>query len=184
MDPIFSASGFLDPPSCRRIRQAMDRGTVEPAEILLDTIEPQLDVRCASNIEVEAAVLDEVERRLDAQRGVIAEFFGVALTEREGASFVRYIEGGFYKAHPTRAVVGSWPGAARRQVALVVFLNSGRAAHPSGGFSGGTLRLFVDEEPVDLHPLEGRLVAFTAEVLHEVTAVRDGTRDTIVDWFY
>ena len=33
-------------------------------------------------------------------------------------------------------------------------------------------------------PQAGLLVAFSADVLHEVTEVRAGTRDTIVDWFY
>jgi predicted 2-oxoglutarate/Fe(II)-dependent dioxygenase YbiX len=40
------------------------------------------------------------------------------------------------------------------------------------------------DSPIDVHPLEGLLVAFSADVLHEVTVVRGGTRDAIVDWFY
>ena len=54
----------------------------------------------------------------------------------------------------------------------------------SGDFDGGMLRLYVDEEPLDVRPEEGLLVAFPADVLHEVTVVRAGTRDAVVDWFY
>jgi predicted 2-oxoglutarate/Fe(II)-dependent dioxygenase YbiX len=37
---------------------------------------------------------------------------------------------------------------------------------------------------VDIAPEAGLLVAFPAEVLHEVLPVLGGTRDAAVDWFY
>jgi SM-20-related protein len=182
--PTFTVAGFLDAASCRRIRHAMDDGVAEPAEILDGTFERQPDVRRAANIEIDESLVAEVERRLDGQRGAIGDFFALTLGEREGASFVRYHDGGFYKPHRDRATVPDWPGAARRRVAVVVFLNSSRAKDDRGDFAGGTLQLFVGQEPVDLHPQQGALVAFPADVLHQVTPVRNGTRDTIVDWFY
>jgi predicted 2-oxoglutarate/Fe(II)-dependent dioxygenase YbiX len=182
--PVFFLNGFLDAAACRRIRQAMDRGVVETAEVLHGGFAEHLDVRRAHDIEVEPAVLREVERRLDGQRHALDEFFEVTLAEREGPSFLRYTDGGFYKPHHDRAIVPEWPGAARRLVAVVVFLNSSRARDERGEFSGGDLQLFVDTQPVDIHPLQGLLVAFPADVLHQVTVVREGTRDTIVDWFY
>jgi predicted 2-oxoglutarate/Fe(II)-dependent dioxygenase YbiX len=73
----------------------------------------------------------------------------------------------------------------RRQVTLVLFLESSREAEPSGGFNGGLLRLFPDEgDPIDVVARQGMLVAFPASMRHEVTRVRSGRRDTIVDWFY
>jgi predicted 2-oxoglutarate/Fe(II)-dependent dioxygenase YbiX len=180
---VFVVPAFLDPATCRRLRRAMDSGLSEPAEVLHDTIDQQDDVRRVSNIEVDVASLEELEQRLDAHRDAIGAFYGRALNEREGASFLRYTDGGFYRRHRDRAIVDSWPGAARRDVAVVVFLNSSRHAGP-GDFDGGVLRLFVDDRPVAIHPAEGLLVAFRADVLHEVTVVRSGTRDAIVDWFY
>jgi predicted 2-oxoglutarate/Fe(II)-dependent dioxygenase YbiX len=116
----------------------------------------------------------------------VAGNFGVTLTSREGASFLRYPPGGLYRPHRDRAVVASWPDAARRLVAVVVFLNSSRAIDVAGGFDGGVLRLFADGEApfVEVHPRAGTLVAFRADRLHEVTPVRHGTRETIVDWYY
>ena len=181
---LYKDPAFLDGATCLRLRRAMDEGVVEQAEVLDDVIEPRDDVRRTESIEVASAIVDDVERRLEAQRDRIAEFFGVALKEQEGAGFLRYHLGGFYKPHRDRADVPSWPDAARRSIALVVFLNASREGNPGGEFLGGLLRLHGEDGTVDVRPREGLLVAFPADVLHEVTEVIGGTRDTIVNWFY
>lgn len=170
---IFLARGFFDLATCSAVRAGMNAGVVEPAEVLDDDIQTQGDVRRAESIDVDARILDKVERRLDEARGRIGEFFGVSLTGREGAGFLRYGPGGFYRPHRDRAVVGAWPRAALRRVTAVVFLNSGE-------FTGGLLR--VGGEPIA--PEAGMLAAFLAETVHEVTPVRGGVRDTVVDWYY
>jgi predicted 2-oxoglutarate/Fe(II)-dependent dioxygenase YbiX len=181
---LYSENTFLDAAQCERIRLAMDAGYGEQAEILAGTIEPRDQVRRAWSIQPEEAVIRDVEARLDLQRDAIARFFHLDLADREGAGFVRYPPGGFYAQHRDRAADASWPDAARRTVALVAFLNGSTDGGQDGEFSGGTLRLFFDEKVVEVHPRPGLLVAFAADLLHEVTEVRDGTRDAIVDWFY
>jgi predicted 2-oxoglutarate/Fe(II)-dependent dioxygenase YbiX len=160
----------------------MDQGAVEAAEILDDTITLDEEVRRVAVIDVPASALEEVEQRLDAAREAVARFFGLTLTSREGSNFLRYQKGGFYLPHIDRAVSESWPDAARRQVALVVFLNTSTLAPGPGEFRGGELCLI--ETRVDVVPREGLLVAFDAGMLHEVAPVAEGTRDVIVDWFY
>ncbi len=150
----------------------MDGGAVEPAEVIGDAIERQGDVRSAASIEIDAPTLALVERRLDEARASVGAFFGIAVTGREGAGFLRYGPGGFYRPHFDRADVAAWPGAARRHITAVVFLNS-------GDFAGGLLR--VGDQPIV--PEAGMLVAFPADIVHEVTPVRDGVRDTVVDWY-
>src|SRR5688500_7419751 len=135
---VYRLEGFLSPETCGRVRRAMDRGVPDDAEVLGDDIAPEHSVRRAASVEVDAAVLDEVGQRLDAQRDSIAAWLGTPLGDREGAGFVRYPDGGFYRPHRDRADVPSWPGAARRMVAVVVFLND--------GFGGGVLRLFGDDD--------------------------------------
>lgn len=175
----------MDAASCRRVRAAMDAGTPEQAEVLADEFELHEDVRRAAQIDVDDAVLATVDAALDAMRIRIAEFYNVTLSSREGAGFLRYDTGGFYKPHVDRADVPSWPLTAKRQITIVLFLESSRDVDPHGGFSGGVLRLFPDDgDPIDIIPKGGTLVAFPAEMTHEVTPVISGRRDTIVDWFF
>jgi predicted 2-oxoglutarate/Fe(II)-dependent dioxygenase YbiX len=175
----------MDAPSCRRVQAAMDAGTPEPAEVLSDGFEVQHDVRRATQIDIADAVLAMVDATLDAVRVPIASFYKLVLQSREGASFLRYETGGFYRPHVDRARVPSWPLTERRQVTLVLFLESSREIEPSGGFSGGVLRLFPDDgDPIEIVAQAGTLVAFPASMRHEVTRVTSGRRDTIVDWFY
>jgi predicted 2-oxoglutarate/Fe(II)-dependent dioxygenase YbiX len=154
----------------------MDRAASDAAEILGDEISLDVHARRAASVDVDAETVALVERALDAQRDTLATFFSQPLVEREGAGFLRYGPGGFYGPHRDRGVVPSWPGAARRTIAVVVFLND--------GFTGGTLRLLDESGPRAIVPQEGALVAFSADTLHEVVPVIDGTRDTVVDWFY
>jgi len=179
------ARDVLDAPACRRVQAAMDAGTPEEAEVLDQGFEVQEDVRRATQIGVADAVLTMVEARLDGMRVPIASFYGLALQSREGASVLRYETGGFYRPHVDRAHVASWPLTERRQITVVLFLESSREVEPSGGFHGGILRLFPNEShPIEIIPEGGTLVAFPAEMPHEVTRVTAGRRDTIVDWFY
>jgi predicted 2-oxoglutarate/Fe(II)-dependent dioxygenase YbiX len=178
----FFIDGFLDAATCRRLRHIMDRGDTEPAEILVDTIALDVEVRRVATVEVTQAAATDIERRLDAVGGEIGGHFGLTLTGREGVSFLRYSPGDFYLPHVDRAEIDVWPDAARRQLAVVIFLNAS-VPHPGPGeFAGGELCLI--DARVDVVPREGMLVAFDAGMLHEVLPVREGIRDVIVDWYY
>jgi len=176
--------GFLSPADCLAIREAMDVGALEDAEVLGDGIHRQSLVRNAALVEPPDRLIDAIEARLESCRRLVAEALGLGAGDREGAGFIRYPEGGFYRPHRDRGHDPQWAGAARRAIALVLFLNSSRDASPDGDFAGGVLRLLGPDEAVDVLPEAGTLVAFPADVLHEVTEVRGGTRDTVVDWFY
>lgn len=154
----------------------MDGAASEPAEILDEEISVDTEARRALSVEVDADTLALVEQAIESERELLSTFFAETLAEREGAGFLRYGPGGFYGPHRDRGIVPSWPGAERRSIAVVIFLND--------GFGGGVLRLFGDAGARDIVPREGTLAAFPAATLHEVASVIDGTRDTVVDWFY
>jgi predicted 2-oxoglutarate/Fe(II)-dependent dioxygenase YbiX len=163
----------------------MDLGAAAPAELLEDVIEHQEHVRRTLSLEVDAATLAGVEQALESARARLAELSGLTLGVREGCGFLRYLPGGFYRPHQDKGDVPSWPGAARRQLSIVVFLTSARDAGDPDGFTGGVLRLYPSSgDPIDIVPVEGLLVAFPATTLHEVTRVGDAVRDAMVDWFY
>ena len=163
----------------------MNDGTPEEAEVLADGFELQADVRRATQIDIADTVLAMVDASLDAGTHSHRVVLWAGVESREGASFLRYEIGGFYKPHIDRAHVPSWPMTERRQITIVLFLESSREVEPSGGFRGGILRLFPDDDaPIQIVPMGGTLVAFPADMPHEVTRVTAGRRDTIVDWFY
>jgi predicted 2-oxoglutarate/Fe(II)-dependent dioxygenase YbiX len=177
--------GFLSPDGCAAVRTAMDRGAADPAEILEDSIEHQDHVRRTLSLEVDSATLGQVEQALENARSQLEEVTALSLGVREGTGFLRYLPGGFYRPHRDRGDVPSWPGAARRQLSVVLFLNTSRDGGDPEGFSGGVLRLYPeDRAPIDVVPAAGTLVVFPSDVLHEVTRVGDAVRDAVVDWFY
>lgn len=175
---LYTDPAFLDPDTCRRVRAAMDAGAADDAEVLDAGIERRTDVRRAATIEIDPALLAAVEARFEATRETLEAFFGVPLAAREGAGFLRYPDGGFYQPHRDRATVPSWPAAARRRIALVLFLNGAE------DFDGGLLRVDCGGRTIDVQPAPGLLAAFPADLVHEVTVVRGGPRDAVVDWFY
>ena len=161
----------------------MDRGASEPAEILDRSITLDSDARRASSIDVGDDILTAVDAVFDAERKAVAAFFDVRLIGREGAGFIRYPPGGFYRAHRDAGDLPSWPAAARRRISVVLFLNTCREVPRPGEFGGGILKVF-ENEPMDVVPRQGLLVAFPSTDLHEVTPVWSGARDVIVDWYY
>lgn len=183
--PLLIEPQFLAARDCERIRRAMDRGDGDAAEIVGDTIVTSSEIRRTVSIEIDPAVREWFERRLDECRPTVARALGRPLGHREGSGFLRYSPGGFYRPHRDRGDVAGWPDAARRTAAVVVFLNHSKTIGRNG-FDGGTLRLYPEEgsPPLDFQPETGLLVAFPAETLHEVLPVHAGIRDAAVDWFY
>jgi len=179
--------GAVSPAFCAIVRTAMNRGCADPAEVLEDAIEHQDHVRRTLSIDVDPTTVRQVEDAIEARRADLVARFSLNLGPREGAGFLRYLPGGFYRPHRDRGDLPSWPGAARRQVAVVVFLNTAKQAGDPEGFDGGVLRLYPERSgaaPFDIVPRAGTLVAFPATVLHEVTRVEGAIRDAVVDWFY
>jgi predicted 2-oxoglutarate/Fe(II)-dependent dioxygenase YbiX len=175
---LFSARDFLNAELCYQIRNAIDAGEVEPAEVLTESgaMSHSEDVRRATSVEVDEATLAFVEVTLEESKEALSSFFGLELDSREGPGFLCYRQDGFYKPHRDRAASDAWPDAARRQLTIVLFLND--------DFRGGDLRLLPDEEePLVVHPSTGTLIAFDAGIAHEVLPVAVGRRYSIVDWW-
>jgi len=157
--------GFLAPATCLEIRNAMNQGVAEPAEVFDTGATLDVSTRRATSIDIDPVTLDVVEAMLDRARPAIGVACQTPVEGREGPAFLRYEPGGFYRRHRDRASDAEWPGAARR----LIF------PEPPGGV--GTT------EPMVIVPQQGTLVAFHASMLHEVRPVRRGTRDVIVDWY-
>ena len=176
---------------CLDIRNAMHQGVVEPAEVLHAAVTLDVTARRAESIDVNPETLGVVEALLDAACPAIGAACQIPVQGREGAGFLRYEPGGFYRRHRDRGSAADWPGAARRLISVVVFLNNSSSEPAPGTFGGGELLVCSEPPggagtmaPVTIVPRQGTLVAFDASTPHEVCPVHWGTRDVIVDWYY
>ncbi|HYS25237.1 MAG TPA: 2OG-Fe(II) oxygenase [Vicinamibacterales bacterium] len=154
----------------------MDRGTLTPAEIYAGGFCVDDATRRAFDVDVEDAVVEDVQRAIDTARSQVAQFFDISLSGDEGPGFLRYACGGFYRVH--RDVAPEWDERFPRRISVVVFLTTAGEE-----CEGGALRLY-NPDAVDIAPRAGMLVAFPSETPHEVLPVTAGVRDAIVDWFY
>ena len=177
---MYVRRGAIDRATCERIRGAMDAGRAEPAEVYADGYVADQTVRRTLDVSVGDDVVRDVERLLEDIRPDVSRFFDVTVRASEGPGFLRYRPGGFYRVHHDVAPGDEFP----RRISVVLFLTSAE------GDAGGELRLYDvrgtgrEEEPFDITPEMGTLVAFPSDVLHEVLPVRAGSRDVVVDWFY
>ena len=124
---VIRLHGFLTAEECDAVRRGMDAGLVENAEVLADGIHVDVRARTAALVEPAPDLVRSIEARLESSRNTVAAL-GIALGEREGAGFIRYPAGGFYRPHVDRGGGADWEPAARRAVALVLFLNGSRAS--------------------------------------------------------
>jgi SM-20-related protein len=183
--PLLIQHAFLDAKTCERIRSAMDRGTDDAAEVVANHIERHDTVRRARSMEIDPEILALVESDLEGVREAVERTIRESVGAREGAGFLRYQPGGFYRRHCDRGRVAGWPAAAHRLVTVVIFLNGGSGIDGRREFTGGELCLYPDgSREVQISPETGLLVAFRADIPHEVRPVAGGIRDAVVDWFY
>lgn len=176
-------AGALCAAQCAVLRAAIDGSPASQAEVWDGDYRVDLDVRRTVESEVGAGAIAVATAVFDEFRREVEQFFAVRLTGREGPGFLRYGPGGFYRRH--RDTLEEADEGWTRRVSVVLFLTTASAAPAEGHCVGGALRLHGDEGAfVDIHPVAGRVVAFPADVVHEVLPVVAGTRDVVVDWFY
>lgn len=105
-----------------------------------------------------------------------AGFLGLADFE---AHYAIYDPGSFYRRHTDQHIEVGVPGAGRRIVSTVLYLND--TPWPSDG--GGELVLYPPEQAaVDIRPEGGSLAVFWSDtIVHEVLPTRQ-TRHSIAGW--
>src|SRR5262245_31439256 len=90
---------FRDRQWCDRIRAAMERGEVTPAEVHANGFVVDREVRRTLEVDVDSTTAEEVERSITSVCNRVARFFGIPLSGDEGPGFLRYHAGGFYRRH-------------------------------------------------------------------------------------
>lgn len=138
-----------------------------------------------------------MRQRLLEIKPVLEQYFDVSLTNCELPQFYLYEEGSFFRPHLDQAAVDDTRFkpedkiAAKRQISVVIFLNSKSKEVKYNCYGGGALTfygLIKNEKWIrygfPLFGEPGMLAAFRSNVLHEVKAVTHGERYTIVSWFF
>jgi predicted 2-oxoglutarate/Fe(II)-dependent dioxygenase YbiX len=182
---VFVEPAFLDKTLCATLCEAIKSADSSLAEMYDgEQLTVAQDMRRARQTLLVGVLRDSVQQRINALIPAVSAHFAMPLTKTEGASFLMYEAGGFFRPHRDRAVRET-----ERRVSAVVFLNEQAGSPGPTQYAGGRLTLYGlmpnSPEvgfPVDPHP--GLLVAFDATTLHEVTPVRQGCRITAVDWFF
>jgi SM-20-related protein len=182
---------FLDESLCKRIIEETRVASQSPATVYGRTDSGLVDehVRRASRLNPSLATVEFVKQRLLEHKQDVERHFKMTLSDVEEPQFLRYGIGDFFVAHQDgNTGLIRLNTESDRKISIVVFLNSQSEQPVAGTYCGGSLK-FSDyrAEPAFREysvPAEvGMLVAFRAELTHEVTPVVHGERYSIVSWY-
>ncbi len=172
--------GVLARADCRKVIEAM-AGVAPVAGAVLRAGRDEVDARlrvCAEHVltpELAALVGDAMRSAIGPQHA------GLAL---DGPKFVSYGPGQFFRAHRDRSDDPSDPAVVRgRRLTLVCLLNDGDDGDGLPAFDGGALVVY-DPRPANVKPKAGTVVAFDADLMHEVRPVRGGIRYSAIAWLF
>ena len=175
----------LDGAACAALRDEL-RATSGSAAALLSG-EVRALVRRVTRVAVPAETGARLTTLLMAQKGALERHFGLALSECEAPQFLRYQEGDFFVPHQDGNTPLIHDDSRFRKISVVLFLSAQADAPAPDRYGGGALVLhgpyMGPPLRVTMPAAPGTLVAYRAEVTHEVTPVTHGERFTIVSWF-
>jgi predicted 2-oxoglutarate/Fe(II)-dependent dioxygenase YbiX len=189
---VFTCDTFLDNHLCCTIQEEMQLSQSEPARLNRDGIE-RVDeaIRRTKIVTVSQELTQFVNTQLVKIKPQIESHFNVKLDEPEEPHFLSYREGDFFKLHQdSEASDEANTVIQKRYISVVIFLNREMAAPALNSYAGGSLILYgLLHQPqwenygFAVQGAPGMLIAFPANVYHEVTSVTQGRRFTIVTWF-
>jgi predicted 2-oxoglutarate/Fe(II)-dependent dioxygenase YbiX len=188
---LFLIENFLDASICRAFRNEArsapgKQATVgEGAALVVDD-----KTRSTRSARVSDASVLLVEERVLAIKKDLEIHFNVKLSGCQRPQFLSYKQGDFYRRHRDLASDKNAPVSMKeRKVSVIIFLNGEAEESVEDSYSGGSLTFFglLNDPRLKNHgfPLtgqEGLLVAFGADVIHEVQPVQRGERYSIVTW--
>jgi SM-20-related protein len=185
---------FLDRKTCERMSREMIDSFGAPATVTMQLTQDELAERYRSTTiaEVSPETVSELKQRLLGLEDDLERTFSLSLDGCEKPQFLLYREGDFIRPHSDGSHDADAPDWLKnRAVATVVFLNDQSDEDAPRTFAGGSLNfldLLSDESRgrsvgLPIAPTAGLLVAFRADVVHEVTEVTRGDRCTAVSWF-
>ena len=185
--------GFLTREECEALCHEMRAAGGEEASLEFRGKQrsPHSAYRSTLRVEVSEATKTKLVERIRALQPRLREHFGVEVARLiETPKFLRYREGDFFVPHRDVDGYGSEtvkPIVRARRINVVLFLNDASESPGPGEYTGCGLSLYglIDEPTWREHgfPVRGQagtLVAFPADLLHEVAPVEQGERYCVV----
>lgn len=189
---LFAVEDFLEPELCADLR-AQARAAVQTPATVIRRGESVLDerVRRTRRVQLDPVAESLLHRRLSALIPPLEAHFGTTLTRPQQPQLLVYRKGDRFRPHQDTDGSPDEPELVRmRRISAVTFLNSEARRPSEGNYCGGSLafyRLVDDPTPetvrMSLIGQAGLLIAFPADVFHEVSPVTHGERYTVVTWF-
>lgn len=190
--------GAVDAQLCEELSAAMRAADGARSAVYDDKGErPIIDdvVRRSYTLHIADPLKSKVEDAMRTLHLRVERDFESHLLAPDRFDFLRYGPGDRFVAHvdAPRYERGDQADVrlTRRRVSVVLFVNDGDGVGDTGGYEGGNLLIRAYEGADDelttlgfgLPQAAGTVVAFPAQLWHEVTPVVTGQRLTVVGWF-
>jgi predicted 2-oxoglutarate/Fe(II)-dependent dioxygenase YbiX len=190
---LYVERDFLDPAARAALVDELRRAEGKPATVVEgaeQVVDPE--TRRTTVGRVPPAVRAETGARLEALHPRLERHFGHDLRGHEPPQFLSYREGDYYRPHRDSAGSPDHPARiGQRRVSIVLFLNEQAEHGTDDTYAGGWLTfygLLGDDKAaprgLPLAAPAGLLIAFRADVVHEVRPVTRGRRYSVVSWFF
>ncbi|HET6890616.1 MAG TPA: 2OG-Fe(II) oxygenase [Pyrinomonadaceae bacterium] len=190
---LFLLHGFLDPQTCASLREEAYISPTTKAPVYMQGSPENVheNVRKTTSFHPSADTVAAIHDKLSLQKSALENHFGLSLTDCERPQFLLYQPGDFFVRHQdgnTNQL--DFDHLRIRRISLVVFLNDSCEEERVNTFSGGSLHFYGRDYARANGPAHftlksetGLLVAFSADMVHEVSHVTRGQRFTIISWF-
>lgn len=175
---LFLNRNFLDAEACASMLVELNSSPTTQAPVYIEGTEGTIheNIRKTTSLHPSNETFSQMWNHLFQQKPLLEEHFGESLMDCERPQFLRYEKGDFFVRHQdgnTKQL--DFDHLRVRRISIVVFLND--------SFTGGELKFHDAATTFDLHGETGLLVAFRADVFHEVVPVTFGERFTMITWF-
>ena len=190
---LFVLKDFISAQLCMELKAEMkERANPQATVFAQGSYQIDESIRKTKSADVSKITIDLIQQRLLTIKPDVEQHFQLSLGGCEKPQFLVYKEGDFFRLHRDSGTPSKVPvHAQRRQVSLIIFLNSENCESLSDSYSGGSLFFFGLFEDPRLQQVgfpcvgeAGMLLAFRSDSFHEVKPVIKGERYTIVSWFF
>lgn len=194
---LFVVDDFLDTHLCAKLRAEISSAENTPSMVVDgETFADRLneEIRKTKQADVSGSTLSSIRARLLSLKPRLENHFNLALTNCEKPQFLVYKRGDFFHAHQDKSENPNKPDyVKKRQLSVVIFLNA-QTKEPEGEeglYCGGELIIYGliqdrnwQNRGFSLEGKEGLLIVFPSQLFHEVGTVTNGTRYSMVSWFF